>query len=327
YTSLNNGIVCEPFEKQRGGAHVRVNIGEDIAEVLRLGQLDRLLSDKTSGQNILWATDAYDVFGNAYGRMEPILPPQITGANGNRIQARADKERQARSERTRQRAEVFTPLWVVRKMNDYADEVWFGKPDIFFRDGEPTQRVLFPPDRTWQAYVDSRRLEITCGEAPYLVTRYDVETGEGVPLPQRVGLLDRKLRVVTENAADEDEWMRWAIRAVESTYGYEYQGDSLLIARVNVFMTFADYTRAALRREPTVQESRHIANVIAWNLWQMDGLTGTVPNCKVQAEFEQMSLFGDAEPKAPEQPPCRIFDWRMKESVAFASLKRERGTT
>lgn len=304
---------------------MRVQIGADIAAIQQLGLLNRLLSDKTTKQNILWATDAYDAFGESFGRMQPILAEQITGGNADRIRTRAEKERDAQNQRTRQHAEVFTPLWVVQKMNDYADEVWFGSPDVFFRDGQPTERVQFPPDKTWKEYVDSRRLEITCGEAPYLVTRYDVETGEAIPISQRVGILDRKLRVVTENATDADEWMRWATRAVESTYGYEFQGDNLLIARVNVLMTFAEYMREVLHREPTRAELTHIANVIVWNLWQMDGLTDTIPNCKVQAEFEQMSLFGAPEPAEPEQPPCRVYDWRTKESVTFASMKRKRG--
>jgi len=56
-------------------------------------------------------------------------------------------------------------------MNDYANEVWFGSPDVFVKDGRPTPKVLFQGKKTWQQYVDSRRLEITCGEAPYLVCR------------------------------------------------------------------------------------------------------------------------------------------------------------
>lgn len=299
---------------------MRVQIGADIAATQRLGLLNRLLEDKTTKQNILWATDAYNAFGEAFGRMQPILPEQITGGNADRIQTRAEKERVAQNQRTRQHAEVFTPLWVVQKMNDYADEVWFGEPDVFSKE-----RVPFPPDKTWKEYVDSRRLEITCGEAPYLVTRYDVESGETIPIPDRVGLLDRKLRIVTENAADAGEWMQWAKRAVESTYGYEFQGDNLLIARVNLLMTVAENVQAALHREPTDAEYKHISNVAAWNLWQMDGLTGTVPNCAVQAEFEQMSLFTLTEPQTPEQPPCRIFDWRARKPVVFESLKRKRG--
>ena len=35
-----------------------------------------------------------------------------------------------------------------------------------------------------EEYVDLRWLEITCGEAPYMVTRYDTVTGEEIPLSE-----------------------------------------------------------------------------------------------------------------------------------------------
>lgn len=31
-------------------------------------------------------------------------------------------------------------------------------------------KIVFPEAKNWTQYVDSRRLEITCGEAPYLVS-------------------------------------------------------------------------------------------------------------------------------------------------------------
>ena len=37
------------------------------------------------------------------------------------------------------------------------------------------------------------------------------------------------------------EWLKWALRAFQSVYGYEYQGDNLLIARINILMTFVEY--------------------------------------------------------------------------------------
>ena len=45
---------------------------------------------------------------------------------------------------------------------------------------------------------DSRRLDITCGEAPYLVSRYVRINGSAptVPPVRRIGMLDRKLRIV-----------------------------------------------------------------------------------------------------------------------------------
>ena len=131
--------------------------------------------------------------------------------------------------------------------------------------------------------MDARRLEISCGEAPYLVSRYDSVSGEPMDLPSRIGLLDRKLRIVSENAAGEEEWLRWAYRAYESTYGFEYQGDSLLLARENLLCTFVDYARQALGRTPSLPELKKAALIISWNLWQMDALTCTPPVCGGEA--------------------------------------------
>ena len=170
-------------------------------------------------------------------------------------------------------------------------------------------------------------MEITCGEAPYLVSRYDVESGEYIPIPKRLGILDRKLRVVNENAVDEKEWLRWATRAFLATYGYEFQGDNLLIARVNLLMTYGDYLQERWKRKPTAVELSKLINVIAWNIWQMDGLTGTIPYSKAQEQFRQMTLFdmigaGTESEQENRQPLCRIYDWRADNSLEFVSLKR-----
>ena len=158
-----------------------LNIQDDILRLHSLSLLDKLLADKTTGKRIMWATDAYTALGPRYGRNEEITPELITGPNASVIKTRARKEMEQQSSRTRQHGEVSTPLWVCRKMCGYADEMWDSKA-------------------RWQKYVDARVLEITCGEAPFLVSRYDVETGEVIPVPDRIGLLDRKLRTVNENA-------------------------------------------------------------------------------------------------------------------------------
>lgn len=103
--------------------------------------------------------------------------------------------------------------------------------------------------------------------------------------------MDRKLRIVNENTFDYDEWLKWTIRAYEATYGYEYQGDYLLIARVNLLLTFIDYFRERWEYDPDVKLLRRVANRIVWNTWQMDGLKDTVPLGKPYEEFHQMSLF------------------------------------
>lgn len=307
-----------------------INIGDELLRLCSLKLLKKLLVDKTTKKNIMWATDAYRALGAGYERNREMDEDLITGMHADVIKTRARKAMEQQSERTKQHAEVFTPLWVVKKMVDHADEVWFGVSDMFFKAGERTEKVKFPADgEGWQAYVDSRRMEITCGEAPYLATRYDVETGEAIPVERRIGILDRKLRVVTENAEGESEWLKWAYRALESTYGYEFQGDNLLIARVNVLMTFAEHLQAHFERKPTEQELSHAANIIVWNVWQMDGLSGTIPYCKAE-EGVQISLFELLDPEenaraaAETQPHCMIYNWRSKQPVEYPSLKKGR---
>ena len=301
-----------------------INIQDDILKIHALGLLDGMLIDKTTKQHIMWATGAYASLGKRYEYNEEITPDLITGEHSSVIKTRARKAMEQQSARTRQHAEVFTPLWMCRKMNDYADEVWFGAEDVFFKDGKPTATVEFPKRKKWKSYVNSRRLEITCGEAPYLVSRYDVETGEAIPIRERVGLLDRKLRVVGENTHTETEWLEWAFRAFWSTYGYEFQGDNVLIARVNLLMTFEEYLQDRWNRKPTRAEYEKAANIIAWNIWQMDGLTGTIPYGTPEEAFHQINWFemlgGDQSEKKENQPRCLVHNWTGGGSVEFLSL-------
>ena len=150
-----------------------------------------------------------------------------------------------------------------------------------------------------------------------------------IPIAKRIGILDRKLRIVNENTNTETEWFQWVERAFQATYGYEFQGDNLLIARVNLLMTFEEYLQERWQRKPSAEEYRKITKVIVWNIWQMDGLTGTIPYCKAEETYHQMDLMEllgiDKESeKEDTQPPCRIFDWRGKgASIEFLSLQRK----
>lgn len=303
-----------------------VGIQEEILRLHSMGLLRPLLEDKTTKTNILWATDAYQDLGPDYRRDKEIEASLITGEHSDVIKNRARKALEQQSERTRKHAEVFTPLWVCQKMVSHADAIWFGNADAFLANGSPTEQVCFPKRRKWQRYVDARRLEITCGEAPFLVNRYDAYTGEIIPQENRQGILDRKLRIVGENAATEAEWFRWTLRAFQSTYGYEFQGDNLLIARVNLLMTFEEALWARWQRKPATGEYRQIIRAIVWNLWQMDGLTGKIPYCKADA-FHQVSLYewlgSEAYQKhRDQQAHCRIADWRRKRSLEYLEVNK-----
>ena len=210
-------------------------------------------------------------------------------------------------------------------MNDHIDEMWFGRKQSIHKTDPETGHIVFTSSKKWRYYVDSRRLEITCGEAPYLVSRYDVPTGDAIPLEKRIGILDRKLRAVTENATTEEEWVKWAMRAYEATYGHEFQGDNLLIARVNLLMTFEEYLYDRWERKPTDKEYRRLTNIICWNIWQMDGLSGTIPYCKAKEEQMQLTLDGwmgidTAIELKNTQPKCHINDWRRENSVELGGL-------
>ena len=303
-----------------------VNIREEIARLDALGVLKPLLADKSTGGNILWATDAYAERGTRYAPDAEITQDLITGdENAGIIQTRAQKAAEQQSARTRRRAEVYTPLWVCRAMCDNLDAVWFRRKDGFNRVDPATGRVRFPKNRTWTAYVKSTRMEITCGEGPFLTSRYDAPTGTTVPVRERVGLLDRKLRAVSENADTETDWLKWAARAFQSCYGYEFQGDSLLIARVNALMTFAEHFSERWGRFPEADKCKAIADIIAWNLWQMDGLTDAAPYRTLE-KYPQMVISGWTVsqvfmPDAPKR--CHIYDWRRKRETEYSSLKEK----
>lgn len=304
-----------------------IGIQDEILKINSQHLLDRLLMDKTTKSNIIWATDAYTELGTAYHRDKEITVNLITGQHSGVIKNRARKALEQQSERTRKHAEVFTPLWICEKMNDHIDEMWFGRKQGIHKTDPETGHIVFTSNKKWRYYVDSRRLEITCGEAPYLVSRYDVSTGDAIPLEKRIGILDRKLRVVTENAATEGEWVKWAMRAYEATYGYEFQGDNLLIARVNLLMTFEEYLYDRWKRKPTEKEYQTITNIICWNIWQMDGLSGTIPYCKAKEEQMQLTIDGwmgidTAIELKNTQPKCRINDWRRENSVEFLMLNK-----
>lgn len=314
---------------------------EDGMEKYGKSVLDILLKDKTMQKNIIWATRDYEHLGHLYKANREITTDLITGSNTKIIQPRITKAKEHQNTRTRDKAEVFTPSWVCNEQNNLVDEQWFGRNNVFNVSEENgwitvKEKIVFSDEknRTWKDYIDARRLEVSCGEAPYLVSRYDTVTGKEIPVQDRIGLLDRKLRVVNENLEDEDAWMKWAVRAVQSTYGYEFQGDSLLLARENILCTFIDNMKYKFDKEPTLVQLKKVANIVAWNLWQMDGLTYTVPYGSAREEEYQMSIFDFLVPDEEENcdaiknnanldsPYCKIRDWRAEKTIDFRSMMK-----
>ena len=272
-------------------------IAVDIRENDLLSQcpdvLAQLLRDHTTGRNIIWGTNDYGHLGEGYGFADEMTIERITGTNGNIVQPRVVKSRQRQTDRSKDMAEVFTPSWVVRKMVDYV-EIGIG----------------------------TRCLELTCGEAPFLVSRYDATTGEPIAVGERVGVLDRKLRSVNALQPGDDEWLVQVRLAFQTTYGYEWQGDSLLLARENLLSTFVDYYEARFQGLPDMPLLQEFAEIVSWNLWQMDGLTYRIPREKSEEQPQAQLILFDETPPTPPAPLCIIKDWQTGKTLKVNDLKK-----
>lgn len=290
--------------------------------------LETLLQDRTTGRNIIWADNEFEALGEGYMGDDEITVEKITGLSSGVIKPRIAKEQEHQSKRTKSRAEVFTPSWLCNQMNNDIDAAWFSRRDVFNIEDNQTWHtgqgpIIFPKKKGygWHAYVESPRLEITCGEAPFVCSRYDTVTGETLPVEKRIGFLDRKLRVVSEKTKSRHEWVKWAFCALKASYGFEYQGDNLLLARINVFETFCEHLRERWGMGITDDELDQAAWIVSWNFWQMNGFTCAVPTNKMDA-IAQSTLFGFEEP-VPEPLQPTLFDL-LDESSFDKSTQEEK---
>lgn len=309
--------------------------------------LEKLLQDHNTGKNIFWATESYSNLGEGYQFDDEITIDHITGENGRTIQPRVVKEAAIQSQRSKDMAEVFTPSWICNIQNNLIDEAWFGRKDVFNIENHELStwtpiedKIEFSEVKSWKDYVRDLRLEITCGEGPYLASRYDAVTGEPImDLSRRIGILDRKLRIVSENTETSGEWIEWAKEALKSTYGFEWQGDNLLLARETLFYTVCDFFEDKFKRSIPRVSLAGIAEIISWNIWQMDGLKFVVPTSCDKTSYS--GLFGDLDkeecPGCKTGDPyshigikCRIKDWKYtgkdpeKKTPLFVTLLKNK---
>lgn len=313
-----------------------LNWNKDILKIL--------LEDKTTNKNIIWACEGYP-----FSPMEEIQIASITKEYSKLIQPRIYKNSEIKDNRTKKSAEVFTPSWICNKQNNLIDEAWFEKKNIFNRELDDKrwesnkEKIVFPEGKNWEQYIDLRRLEISCGEAPYLVSRYDTTTGRIIPIEDRIGLLDRKLRIISENVDNDDEhtWIHWVVRAYQSIYGYEYQGDNLLLARENLLVSFIEYFYNRFGKNPRIEDIKKIANIISWNVFQMDATRYVTPDDSIEQrkndlsnlsdqdresfnfdkKYQQLSFFSDLEfDDDKEKRYCVVKNWRANKVIEFRKL-------
>lgn len=315
----------------------RIDISEDEISKLYSGLLDSLLVDRTrthysgSTSYLVWGTDDYSYMGESYAKDKPITPNLVTGENNGIIKPRILKNEELRKSRTEDKAEVFTPAWICNSQNNLLDDAWFGTEGIFNTENAdktwtsvPKGQIHIPDNYDWKQYVKLQRLEMACGEAPYLASRYDVTTGEIIPVQDRIGLLDRKFKLINQFTKSEPtklnkrEWRRWALRALQSVYGFDWQGDNVLLAREALLLTYIDFYVDKWGKFPLKEALEKPVEVISWNIWQMDGLQGTLPGVEGIPMLQRMSnnqeLFED-------ETLCLIKEWHKQEPPAGENIR------
>ncbi|PMB83616.1 restriction endonuclease [Dolosicoccus paucivorans] len=253
---------------------------KEMPEIFDILLIDRTTSTTRKNKNIIWGNDEYAKYGERYYSSHCEMFKDLLFNNGQEIiKPRSVKSMEIQKERTKQNAEVFTPTWLVKKQNDEVDAS-YQSDDL-------------------ETYVSRRWLEITCGEAPYIASRYDTITGEFLSLKDRVGFLDRKLRRINSEVEDKAEWQRLIEEAYKASYGFEWNGDSLLLARENLLYTYYDYYYDKWNDFPTYGLVKKIAEIISYNIFQMDGLKYIIPlsEKKEQLQQVQLSLFDDELPE------------------------------
>lgn len=277
------------------------NLRDKMPSVFNILLIDRTKSTKSCTQNIIWANENYIKYDvEKYSPTSEIKIELITGEHNNIIQPRALKATDLQKKRTRAIAEVFTPIETLKEQIDEIDK-------NYQNDDLETYTK-----RTW--------IEITCGEGPYIVTRYNVVTGNFIYLDERVGFLDRKLKRINKECDIKDKWKELVNEAYKATYAFEWNGDSLLLARENLLYTYFDYYYDKWNSEPSLEDIEEIALIISYNIFQMDGLKSIIPLSDVEPQKnEQLNLFNKIEKIVPNKKGqyVKIMNWKKNKMEFF----------
>lgn len=280
-----------------------------------------LLYDQITHKNLIFANDQFEdldpelTFSAEVPLSLAMKEPTVID-HTHTIAPSFFKSQEEKTGRCKKNAEVTTAAWTINLMTSLVDNVcWsddenknpFNTQELLAKEWKTTKEPIpFPCKRfeTWQSYVGALRMEMTCGEAPYMASRYCSQTGIPIPTKERVGFLDRKLRVIMENTKTQEEWLGATEFAVKSCYGYEYQGDNLYLGRKNILNSIIDYHLDLFGEMPAQEYLLELAYAISWNFFQMDGIKYVIPG----SDFSEIY----------------IFDWAKNEPVKYVSLLQKR---
>lgn len=200
-----------------------------LSDVLRAPDYARVVTEILNG-TLAWGA----------GKTAPITPADVP-----QIHPRVAKPPAEQAQRSRESAEIFTPAWVCKAQIDLVE-------------GAAGGALPLP----------APFLEVACGEAPYLTTRYDAVSGKFLAPGERVGVLDRKL---AQLPGPEAAWEAGALRALQVCYGYELRGDSLALARANLVASLGEHYTSRFAAPAPARLLIAAAQIAGRNLWQMAG--------------------------------------------------------
>ena len=300
------------------------------------GIIEILLLDRTTKKNLIYGTSNY--LSKGHRAEDQIEYSALINAKKSLIRPRIEKSKAEQKKRSKDAAEVFTPSWVCNLQNNLVDEDWFGHKGSFNEETEQgwkTNSKIDFGDKSWKKYVDLERIEITCGEAPYLVSRYDAVQGTEIEVKDRIGLFDRKLRAISENTEDQKDYLSHAFTALKRVYGFDFQGDNVFLARRNLFLDFIEFYQDKFGEEPSLDSLKEAAKIISYNIFQMDGMKFVIPFSCHKEEPRQLSLFEDMMPEPEICYGCKtgditrhngiyatIRDWRNNKTIKFIDVMK-----
>ena len=106
----------------------------------------------------------------------------------------------------------------------------------------------------------------------------------------------------------------------------------MLLAREALLITFIENFTHKFETEPPLDYIQNIAEIISWNIWQMDGLKGVIPNsCKdeiidisdffeTKTEIKKCKGCETQNIKSHNGIYCNIMDWDIEKPIKFISL-------
>lgn len=250
-------------EKQEG---CKLMITFDYSQYPLKSIVKSLVLDKNSGSRIVFGTDIYSSFGEHFGQADTLNASVLAEIN---LQPGINRR--------------YLMDFVSSEQCKAANDAYDDASDISGESG-------------WYEYIETITVEKDCGEAPYTISRYDASTGEIIPIDKRFGVLDRKMMRINNKAASIEGWQELTETAFKSTYGCEQRGDLLVIARINMLMSYVDYYMEKWKCEPELFRLRSIANILCWNFWQNS------------------------------DDDCRTYDWKSHSSCNLAELISRKNT-